>query len=156
MPASRKYNQPQYDGFSTAPEILEAIESINSDSILDMSHIGAYGTWSHPTPSELAIVTQLAFKLADESEDTLCWGCDSIKRPEPKDTTYSLLIVTPDFEDDVVTLAASNDDDAFEEARNFMTGYRTTGKFHHAHLTFSRRADGCKGTLESYSGNVEK
>ena len=64
------YNKPEYDGFSTSPEILSVIESIAGDSVLDLQST-AYRLWSRPTAAEDLKIVTLAKELTDEP---LYWG----------------------------------------------------------------------------------
>ena len=65
-----KYNQPEYEGFYTSPEILSVIESISGDSVLDLQSV-AYRLWSSPSAVEDLKIVTLAKQLTDEP---LYWG----------------------------------------------------------------------------------
>jgi hypothetical protein len=65
-----KYNQPEYEGFYTSPEILSVIESIAGDSVLDLQST-AYRLWSSPSAAEDLKIVTLAKQLTDEP---LYWG----------------------------------------------------------------------------------
>jgi hypothetical protein len=78
---TRKYADPAYSGFETAPEILQAIETAYASSILDRDRLTAYGAWEYPSDFERAAIIDWAFELADPEENRLAWGASYVTRP---------------------------------------------------------------------------
>jgi hypothetical protein len=73
---TRKYSAPEYDGFQTAPEILQAIETVAGDDILADSV--ARKIWTAPTQEQANAVYKIAFSFTEESE--LSWGTENVIR----------------------------------------------------------------------------
>ena len=78
---ARKYSDPAYSSFETAPEILQAIETAYASSILDRDKLTAFGAWEHPSDFERAAIIDWAFELAEPETNRLAWGCDYVNRP---------------------------------------------------------------------------
>jgi len=68
-----KYNQPEYDGFFTSAEILQAIETLAGDNILDEEG-RAYKLWAAPVRDQEKQVAELAWIYASEETIELYWG----------------------------------------------------------------------------------
>jgi hypothetical protein len=76
---NRRYTDPRYDGFQTASEILEAIETLHDGHVYDEAS-DAYRVWSAPTEDEFAAIAERAWQYADPAETRLTWGAHSILR----------------------------------------------------------------------------
>ena len=66
-----KFSYPEYSGLETSPEILYAIESLFSGSVLDEDS-PAYAEWRDGYNDEQ--VLELAWSVADSDRDEIYWG----------------------------------------------------------------------------------
>ena len=66
-----KYSAPEYSSLGTSPEVLYAIESLFSGSVLDTDS-PAYAEWRDGYNEEQ--VLELAWTVTDEDKDEIYWG----------------------------------------------------------------------------------
>jgi hypothetical protein len=73
----KKYTAEKYQSYSTAPEILFAIEQVVGEELPGKR---AHEQWAEPGPYELQRIEEIAWSIADEEQEKLSWGCSSITR----------------------------------------------------------------------------